>query len=234
MYEQLKAIKATVELADLDASAVKELQTILKRVKLYNGATDGIVGENTISALAAFKKSEYLAFPTQLGETTVETLLEAVEPREAPQDSPMVVTSAKVVNIPGVSRIWANKPIYDNCAFTWGEATKGLTRLPANTQVTDNIIKVAKKLQELRDYFDRPITINSWYRPPAVNASVGGARNSRHIQGDGVDLVVSGIAPKVAVKSIKKLMGNDGGVGDSSIFTHIDMRGYAAFWNYGR
>lgn len=43
-------------------------------------------------------------------------------------------------------------------------------------------------LQSLRDALG-PIVVNSGYRSPAYNASVGGATYSRHMYGDGLDLV---------------------------------------------
>lgn len=231
MYDKLKAFKDVVELTEAPKEVVKEVQSILKLVKLYKGLLDGVAGQETLKALAAFKEAEYLAFPTKLGATTVAKLVEAVEDHPQVVDTP-IPSSVKTLNIPGVSRIWANKPIYDNCAFTWGEATKSLTRLPRDVQTTSNIIKVARVLQELRDHFDRPITITSWYRDPVSNRAVGGVSNSRHLVGDAADIVVQGLHPHQAAKDIKKIVGNRGGVGDSDHFTHIDLRGYAARWNY--
>jgi hypothetical protein len=48
--------------------------------------------------------------------------------------------------------------------------------IPA-AKITANILELAKELDKIRAQFkNRPIYINSWYRPPAVNAAVGGIK----------------------------------------------------------
>ena len=46
---------------------------------------------------------------------------------------------------------------------------------------------LAPGMQEVRDLIGAPINISSGYRSPQVNAAVGGARNSQHIQGLAAD-----------------------------------------------
>ena len=48
------------------------------------------------------------------------------------------------------------------------------------------------KLEKLRIKFNEPMIITSGYRHPAHNMVVGGARNSAHIQGRAVDVLVMG------------------------------------------
>ena len=134
--------------------------------------------------------------------------------------------------LPGITKVYSQTPIVQGLNFTWGEATKGLTRIPPDLKVVQNIIRVARKLQEVRDFYGKPITVNSWYRPPAVNKSVGGVSNSRHLVGDGVDFVVHGVHPLKVYTDINALWGNFGGIGKSGIFTHVDGRGSAVRWKY--
>lgn len=47
-------------------------------------------------------------------------------------------------------------------------------------------------LQDVRDAIGGPLTVNSGYRNPAYNASVGGVEYSRHQYGDAADLQASG------------------------------------------
>lgn len=47
-------------------------------------------------------------------------------------------------------------------------------------------------LQPLRNMFGRSVNIDSWYRSPAVNAAVGGAENSDHMQGTAADIKIQG------------------------------------------
>lgn len=44
-------------------------------------------------------------------------------------------------------------------------------------------------LQPIRDDVGRPIRVNSGYRSPALNAAVGGVKNSAHLTGYAVDIV---------------------------------------------
>ena len=41
--------------------------------------------------------------------------------------------------------------------------------------------ETVKIIQSVRDYFGKPVTINSAYRTPQYNKKVGGASNSQHV-----------------------------------------------------
>ncbi|MEY3298378.1 MAG: hypothetical protein RLZZ597_1638 [Cyanobacteriota bacterium] len=169
------------------------------------------------------------------------------EPDNQPKDEPPVKPAAtpkdlgKAMRFPGFRAVYyTNAPILWKTAsggpgnFTWGEATHNGTRIPENPQVVYGIVRIAQALEEIRQiYGGRPITINSWYRPRAINAAVGGASRSRHILGDAVDFNVSGIHPHDVYKRLDDWWGNRGGLASSSAFTHIDTRGYRARWAYG-
>jgi uncharacterized protein YcbK (DUF882 family) len=106
--------------------------------------------------------------------------------------------------------------------------------MPANSGVVYNILKVVDALEEIRKmYGNRPMQINSWYRDPATNAAVGGASQSRHLSGDAVDFVFAGISPFDVYAKLDPWWGSKGGLASSSVFTHIDVRGYRARWSYG-
>ena len=67
-----------------------------------------------------------------------------------------------------------------------------------NTNVPEyvkNNIKemVYQVLQPLRDYIEKPITINSGYRCLKLNAAVGGVPTSQHVQGQAADIEVDGM-----------------------------------------
>lgn len=118
--------------------------------------------------------------------------------------------------------------------FTWGEATHGGTRLPESQEVVYGMIRICKALEDIRKtYGGRPIKINSWYRPSAVNAAVGGASRSRHLVGDAVDFVIAGIHPYDVYAKLDGWWGPKGGLASATVFTHIDTRGYRARWSYG-
>ena len=92
-----------------------------------------------------------------------------------------------------------------------------------------NAIQLAKNLQVLRDYINKPITINSAYRSPKYNASakVKGAKNSQHLLAKAADLRVEGITPKELAKVIESLIKDgkmqQGGIGIYPTFVHYDI-----------
>lgn len=140
----------------------------------------------------------------------------------------------KTVKLPGITRpVKGSDPIYLGSAFNWGEATKDLTRIPENESITVNIVKAARMMDAVRKFLgDKPITVNSWYRPPAVNKAVGGASQSTHIQGIAVDFTVKGMTPWEVHAKLEPWWGDRGGVASANSFTHLDCRGYKARWRY--
>jgi hypothetical protein len=139
------------------------------------------------------------------------------------------------IKLPGfVSDFYLEDPIIPKGHFTWAEATKNGTRLPESKSVVINIQKIAKELEGVRKQFgDRPIVITSWYRPPAVNALVGGSSRSRHMVGDAVDFAVVGLSIWDVQAEMEKSW-KKGGLGmgaNAGGFVHIDLGGVRK-WYY--
>jgi Peptidase M15 len=153
----------------------------------------------------------------------------------------------KLIKLPGIAApVDVSSPIYTGSHFTWDEVTKGGMRLPVSTlfegrtvlpdRIVLNIISLARMLDEIREEFgDRPITVNSWYRPPDVNAAVGGVLDSQHLLGWAVDITILGYTPYQVYAILSKYW--PGGLGKNRRYTHLDMRhllGWsAARWLYG-
>ena len=98
----------------------------------------------------------------------------------------------------------------------------------------NNVFELAESLQALRDYICKPIKINSAYRHEAYNASIGGSKNSQHIQAKAADLKVTGVSPRMLADAIEYLISEglmkEGGLGRYKTFTHYDIRGTRARW----
>lgn len=47
---------------------------------------------------------------------------------------------------------------------------------------------VTHVLDPLREMYGKPITVNSGYRCPKLNAAVGGAKSSQHMRGEAADI----------------------------------------------
>lgn len=71
--------------------------------------------------------------------------------------------------------------------FTWAELTKGGTRIPQSEAIAFKVVKITKILTVFREILAQPIEVTSGYRDPASNRAVGGARYSRHMDGDAAD-----------------------------------------------
>ena len=102
--------------------------------------------------------------------------------------------------------------------------------------VLNNIAELAKNVQIIRDYVGVPLTINSGYRSPAHNKSVGGVADSYHVQGKASDLSSKQITPKKLYDAILKLIADgkiyNGGVGIYNTFVHYDIGGKGRRWDY--
>lgn len=102
--------------------------------------------------------------------------------------------------------------------------------------VYNNVVELAENLQVLRDYVDTPIKINSGYRSPDYNALVGGASKSQHLLGNAADIVIGKLDPVEVADIITELINTgrmkQGGIGVYNTFTHYDIRGTAARWDY--
>lgn len=128
---------------------------------------------------------------------------------------------------------------YGTQYFNVGEIINASTfegTFPFNTDV----LKVA---DFLRERLGKPIHVESAYRSPEYNASIGGVNNSQHVSGNALDLHGDGLMEMV--KEWRDNHTNDydqavfalgmGGLGLYDWGIHIDVRdngGALAFWDY--
>ena len=93
-------------------------------------------------------------------------------------------------------------------------------------------INLVEKLQELRNYLGKPITILSGYRTDSYNKQCGGADNSYHLKGQAVDIYCSGVKPIVI--ALWAEFNGLGGIGiylnRNQEFVHIDTRDNKYRW----
>ena len=154
---------------------------------------------------------------------------------------------SNTILLPGISHpVALTDPIYAGSHFSWGEATRNGGRMPQDTpfagdiiaaaSITSNIVRLAHELDRIRSLFgDRPVRVTSWLRPPAINKAVGGVVSSQHLLGWAADILIDGYEPSYVAKQLTDSW--PGGLGDSSSFTHLDMRHLldqgSARWDYG-
>jgi hypothetical protein len=69
--------------------------------------------------------------------------------------------------------------------------------------VLANLRRVAAVLEQVRALVGGPVLVSSGYRSPVVNAAVGGAKGSAHLQGLAADINVPGLTPRALAKLIR-------------------------------
>lgn len=103
-------------------------------------------------------------------------------------------------------------------------------------EVLDNLNMLAVQLEIIRAHFNAPVTINSGYRNLEYNRNIGSKDNSQHVLGTAADIVVKDFTPDEVADAVEFLimtgMLKEGGVGRYNTFTHYDIRGTRARWNY--
>lgn len=132
---------------------------------------------------------------------------------------------------------WLRRHGYLSPNFTIDEAG-GHRRHPLGSRLPESMWRRAQvqafRLERLRHRIgDRPVRILSWYRNPRHNAAVGGARFSRHMQGDATDFTQEFVA-SVGAERFDRLcdwLWAAGGFGKyPSGSRHSDSRGFRARW----
>ena len=71
---------------------------------------------------------------------------------------------------------------------------KGIANDPGPTEVAALRLLCEKVLEPVRRHFGKPVYINSGYRSPRLNRSVGGSSTSQHCKGEAADIEIPGVA----------------------------------------
>jgi hypothetical protein len=129
-----------------------------------------------------------------------------------------------------------NSPVSEY--FTVGEVCLyQKDRIVRATSHKINVVTLAKKLDSVRKWAGCPLIVNSWYRPPHINARVGGVANSRHCTGDAADIrPTKGSIQEFQLNFEKEWYDAgkwEGGFGRGARkgFIHLDTY-YKRIWNY--
>ena len=168
-------------------------------------------------------------------------------------DSTCLAVNGEIVNSPSGTRsvpcvlaIWLKKD-GDGLIKEYSIRANGNDKLSTNFKVkefrckdgSDSVLidgKLVDILQSIRDYFGKPVTINSAYRNATYNRKIGGASGSLHVKGMAADIVVSGIAPSEVAKYAERIGVKGIGLYETAkdgYFVHVDTRTNKSFW-YGQ
>jgi len=231
-FTYLRNYKNTETIDVVNTNVVKEIQQILKENGYYNGLIDG---KNTSirKSFIKWKTSNNIGLPEYVGPQTIQILLDLAQLKH-----PTPVDDAKDVYKLGEKLILPDRVVYlqssinFNGNFTWSEFTKFGTRVPKTQEVVNNIIELATRMEDVRQWLgNRPLQFTSAYRPADVNRAVGGVIDSQHVHGKAVDFTYEGDLNKAYEIINKKWFG---GVGDGRArgFIHLDTRPYQARFGY--
>ena len=94
--------------------------------------------------------------------------------------------------------------------------------------IDDDLIAL---LENIRSAAGGAVTLNSAYRSPEHNKAVGGVSNSQHTKGTAADIVVDGADPLTVGQIAEHFLGNHGGIGVYTTFTHVDTRKTRSRWD---
>lgn len=126
--------------------------------------------------------------------------------------------------------------------FTWSEVESTDGKMPPTIEHRKRAVKQAQLLNVLRksiskhyrvSFSDVAINVNSWYRSPAYNALIGGAKFSQHVEARATDIVVYVNGKRLTPRKVAELAESvpafrAGGIGwydaEHGNFTHVDHR----------
>ena len=94
-----------------------------------------------------------------------------------------------------------------------------------NEELVDKLEQLRKKVNDKSDIDDEiGLIINSAYRTPEHNKSVGGVDNSQHLKGDAADVSLNNLPYDAdSMEGIAEEIGFNG-IGKYNTFIHLDVR----------
>lgn len=64
----------------------------------------------------------------------------------------------------------------------------GIENNPSDIQLACMKLVAEKCFEPLREWYNKPIKVNSFFRCESLNAKVGGSKTSQHVKGEAIDL----------------------------------------------
>lgn len=81
---------------------------------------------------------------------------------------------------------------------------KGIVNTPGEKELINMQLVGIRVFDVVREYFDTPLRVSSFYRSLLLNNSVGGAKTSQHVKGQAIDIQATGdISNKMIFEYIK-------------------------------
>ncbi len=204
-------IKTEIPLYELQPPEAKILQESLIELGYLDDKADGIIGKNTSHAWAEWKEDNFLNRHTEIGPASFDFLQKQAK---------------KAID-------WSNFDCKISKFFTVREVTNNdRQRIPTDPNIRANILRLAAELDRVRDDWGSAIAVTSWYRPPAINRAVGGAKNSQHLTGKAADIRPAQEDVLAFQFWLDKRWDKALGYGARKGFCHVDLRPGRIRWHY--
>lgn len=201
----------------LSKAEITDIQTKLQSLGYYNDVVDGLVGRNTATAWAKFKKTHWLGETDMVGASSLALL------------------DKEYAKNPTINWKDFNSKVSEY--FTVGEVSLHQTeRIVTNKQHQSNAIRLALELDKVREWWGSPLIVTSWYRPPSVERRIGGSGYS-HPFGLAVDFKPANGSVWDLQAKFQKEWYNTGkwkggfGLGAKRGFQHLDLKERRC-WDY--
>lgn len=183
----------------------KQVQLLLQYLGYAPGEADGVLGAQTTRAVTEFQQNQgNLAADGIPGEQTQAALKQAVARDELSKGNR--------------EEFWKEIPNFTKGEFRCKCGGIHCDGFPAQPQET-----LVRALQQVRDYFDVPVTVSSGLRCPAHNWAVGGVSNSRHLTGKAVDFCVRGFSASLVLDYVAHLVQIRYAYAIDGNFVHMDI-----------
>ena len=77
---------------------------------------------------------------------------------------------------------------YDEATISPTSLRFGIQNTPTETQLVSMVDVAMACFEPLREWYGKPIKVNSFFRCTLLNEKVGGAPNSQHAKGEAIDM----------------------------------------------
>lgn len=182
--------------------SIRQRQTNLQFLGYYKLKIDGIEGAGTKQAYREFQKAYGLVVDGIYGVKTNAKLIEVIKAEQ----TKLGVTADGLV---GPITINAKNNYTE---LTWDEI-KYFKKAEFNCHCgcgLNNIdLRLVKILDEIREYFGKPMMITCGTRCQKYNDSLRGSiKNSKHVQGKAADIWISGVSKSALLAKCKEYVAN--------------------------
>lgn len=185
---------------------IRQKQNLLQYLNLYEGSIDGVWGEQSRQATAAFQRSYGLEADGLFGGATEKRIREVIFTGEAPETTQ--------------EDFWEEIVYFDREEFRCTCGGRGCDGFPAEPAE-----RLVKNADLARSHFGRPATVSSGVRCRLRNSELpGSAANSLHLRGKAMDFCVSGISAMALLSLVKTLPEVDEAYAIDASFVHMGVQ----------